>query len=160
MGVEKVDTDTVKTVRQMTGGGEEGEQVLHQVQERGLSQPDVREVKKRVERGQSVDTAIEQVSKEKLRKKGLSEEEVRQVQSQVEEGASFQEAVQQATGIDRKQQEAFTQARSGGIKVRTEITFTGDYASAIQRASKDRGASENQIARVAIENWLEKNGYL
>lgn len=114
----------VQNVRLLTGGGKKGEKVLKQIQKRGLNENDVREVKKRADRGQSIQQAVEQVADEKREKR------------------------------------LHTEARIGSVKVRTKITFTGDYASAIQQASKDRGASENQIARIAIEEWLKNKNYL
>jgi ParB/RepB/Spo0J family partition protein len=52
-------------VRQITGGGEEGEQVMQKVAKEGLSLHDTEELKQRVERGQDVDTAIQDIKESK-----------------------------------------------------------------------------------------------
>jgi len=103
-------------VRQMTGGGKEGEQVMQKVAKEGLSLHDTEELKQRVDRGQDVDTAIREIKKSK--------------------------------------------EPEGEIKVSTRVVFTGDYAEAIETAAKDRGASDEEVVRVAVERWLEMEGYL
>lgn len=57
---------TTREVRQMTGGGEEGEEVLEQVQEENLSQNDVREAREKVEtEDKEPQEAIEEVNESK-----------------------------------------------------------------------------------------------
>lgn len=48
----------------------------------------------------------------------------------------------------------------GDIKVRTEVTFSGDYAVGLQQAARDQQTSEEQVIRGAIEEYLTEEGYL
>lgn len=114
--VGNLSTKTIQKVRRMTGGGEEGERILQKVADAGLGDSSMEEVNQRVNRGQDIEEAIQQVKQER--------------------------------------------ESDSGITVHTRVVFTGRHAEAIERAAKDRGASDEQIVRVAVESFLQDKGYL
>jgi len=98
--------------------------------------------------GEKGETLLEQAQKE-----GLGERDMREVKKLTERGKSVDAAMDD---VIRSKKET----REGDIKVNTRVTFTGDYAQAIEHAAKDRGASDEQIVRAAVETWLEREGYI
>lgn len=62
---DNISTETVKEVRQITEGGEEGEELLKEIQKNGLGKDDVREVKQRTEKGTEPIDAVQEVVQEK-----------------------------------------------------------------------------------------------
>lgn len=89
----------------------------------------------------------------RIQEEGLSLHDVEEVKQSVDRGKDVDEAIEEV------KQEA-TEKREGGIKVSTRVVFTGDYATAVQRAATDRSASDEQIVRTAVTQWLESEGYL
>ena len=89
-----------------------------------------------------------------VEKKGLSLHDVEEVKQSVDRGANIEEA------IETVQKESTEAKRTGGIKVSTRVVFTGDYATALETAANDRSASDEQIVRTAVTQWLEQEGYL
>lgn len=63
--VDKLSGDTIKSVREITGGGEEGEKLLKRIDEHDLGMEDARELAKKVRRGRGVDEALSQVIEQK-----------------------------------------------------------------------------------------------
>jgi len=91
---------------------------------------------------------------QKVSKNNLSSEEVREAKKRADRSEqSFVETVEEV----RKEKE---EQREGDMKVRTETTFTGDYAVGLKRAARDYGTSEEQLVRKAIEAFLTDEGYL
>lgn len=115
--IDSVDDKSVRAIRSATGGGEEGEEVLKEVASKDLSQSDVLELRKRVDRGEDIDEVVDEIAAEK-------------------------------------------EDREGSMRVNTNTTFSGDYAQALKEAAKDRGTSEDQVVRTAIEEYLTEEGYL
>ncbi|WP_134668875.1 ParB/RepB/Spo0J family partition protein [Halorussus marinus] len=116
--VEQISDTDLRLIRNLTDSPEERQQAVEKVVQSGATQSEIREAKKRTERGEgSFDEVIEKVSQD-------SEE------------------------------------KSGQIQVRTEVTFTGDYAEGLQRAAKDYGTSEEELIRKAINEYLSDQGYL
>lgn len=94
------DPETLKETRKMTGGGEEGEEVLEEVEERSLNRDDVREARKKVqEEEKEPKEAVEEVAEEKKTKSQawkieLQEEDQTALESFAQERAmSEQEAL-------------------------------------------------------------------
>jgi len=58
-------SDTIKAVREVTGGGEEGEELLKKINEHDLSRNDARELAKKVKRGRDIDEALAQTIEQK-----------------------------------------------------------------------------------------------
>lgn len=96
---------------------------------------------------------------ELVRERGASHEDLREARKRMDTGQAETtiEAVEQVIEQREERQEAKT---NGEIIVHTRTTFTGDYASAIKRAAEDRSASDDQIVRTAVSQWLEEEGYL
>ncbi|WP_135826427.1 ParB/RepB/Spo0J family partition protein [Halorussus ruber] len=116
--VEEISDTDLRLIRNLTDSPEERQKAVEKVVQSGATQSEIREAKKRTERGDgSFDEAIEEVSQK-------SEE------------------------------------KSGQIQVRTEVTFTGDYAEGLQRAARDYGTSEEELIRQAISDYLSEEGYL
>lgn len=92
---------------------------------------------------------------EVVREKGLSYEDVTEARKRVDTGQAESpiEAVKQVA--EKKEEQA-----NGDIIVHTRTTFTDDYARAIKRAAEDRSASDDQIVRTAVSQWLEQEDYL
>jgi len=88
---------------------------------------------------------------QKVEKEGLSQHDIREMKRRVDRGESPEDAIEQV---------ATEKSKKGEIRVQAEVTFTGDYAQAIDTAARDRGASENQIVHAAVEEWLERKGYI
>jgi len=88
---------------------------------------------------------------QKVEKEGLSQHDIREMKRRVDRGESPEDAIEQV---------ATEKSKKGEIRVQAEVTFTGDYAQAIDTAARDRGASENQIVHAAVEEWLEREGYI
>lgn len=117
--VDEIPDRDLATIRTGADSAEEREEVVQKVAKNDLSSEEVREAKKRANRGeQSFVETVEEVSKEKV------------------------------------------EQREGEMKVRTETTFTGDYAVGLKRAARDYGTSEEQLVRKAIEAFLTDEGYL
>ncbi|QSG07909.1 ParB/RepB/Spo0J family partition protein [Halapricum desulfuricans] len=117
--VDEIPDRDLATIRTGADSAEEREEVVQKVAKNDLSSEEVREAKKRADRGeQSFVETVEEVSKEK------------------------------------------EEQREGDMKVRTETTFTGDYAVGLKRAARDYGTSEEQLVRKAIEAFLMDEGYL
>lgn len=116
--VEKISDTDLRAIRTSTDSPEERQEVVKQVVQSGLTQRQIREAKKRSQRGgTSLVQEIERISKE-------------------------------------------SQKTEGEIRVRTEVTFTGEYAEGLQKAARDAGSSEEDIVRRAIEHYLIDEGYL
>lgn len=90
---------------------------------------------------------------EKVSKNDLSQAEVIEAEKRSRRGEDFDEV------LNEKIQEKNSKPE-GEIKANVNITFTGDYAMALQQAAKDRGTSEQQVVKGAIEQYLESEGYL
>jgi len=61
--LEKLDDESLINIRQMTGGGQSGEEVALKIVRKGLSQKEIREVRKLVDRGEDVFEAVDRVAK-------------------------------------------------------------------------------------------------
>ncbi|MFB6199213.1 MAG: ParB/RepB/Spo0J family partition protein [Halobacteriaceae archaeon] len=120
-GNEVIDIDelpdtTIRDVRSVTGGGEEGEELLKKINEHDLSKHDTEELTRKIRKGRDIDEALAQTIEEKH--------------------------------------------STGDIKVSANVSFTGDRAGAITKVAKDRGMTENEVVREAIEYFLETEGYI
>ncbi|MFB6222332.1 MAG: ParB/RepB/Spo0J family partition protein [Haloarcula sp.] len=67
---DDVDDKSVSAIRRVTGGGEEGEQMVKKVAEENLSQSQVLEATKRARRGEDLDDVIEEMSQKRQERKG------------------------------------------------------------------------------------------
>lgn len=114
--VEKMSDDTLADIRQAVGGGESGEELVKKVAEHDLAHEDVKELTKKIDRGQDVDRALTGVIEEKH--------------------------------------------NVGDIRVQARVTFTGASASALTNFAEDRGMSEKEVVRAAIDDFLSREGYL
>jgi ParB/RepB/Spo0J family partition protein len=114
--IDDLSPDIVSQVRNVTGGGGEGEELLKKAVEHDLNKDDVRELAKKVERGKDMDSALAQTIEEKH--------------------------------------------DTGDIKVKANVTFSGEYAGALTNYAQDRGMTENEVVREAIQNYLNTEGYL
>jgi len=90
---------------------------------------------------------------EKVSKNDLSQSQVIEAEKRSRRGENFEEV------IDEMAQEK-SKGHNGEIKVNVNITFTGDYAAALQQDAKNVGTSEQQIVKGAMEEYLETKGYL
>ena len=111
-----------------------------------LSTGTVQKVRRMTGGGEEGEHVLQEVAES-----GLGETSMEEVEQRVNRGENVEEAIQQV-----KQE----QNNEGGISVHTRVVFTGRHAEAIENAAKDRGASDDQIVRVAVENWLDREGYL
>lgn len=96
---------------------------------------------------------------ELVRERGASHDDIREARARFDKGQAETtiEAVEQ---VIKEREERNESKTNGQIIVHTRTTFTGDYASAIKRAAEDRSASDDQIVRTAVSQWLEQEGYL
>lgn len=69
--IDDVSPDIVQYIRTATGGGEEGEELLAKAVEHDLNKDDVRELSKKVKRGQDTDSALAQTIEEKHNTGGI-----------------------------------------------------------------------------------------
>lgn len=114
--VDELSPDTIKTVREITGGGDKGEELLKKIEEHDLSADDAEELAKKVKRGRDMDDALAKTIEEKH--------------------------------------------NTGDIKVKANVTFSGEYAGALTNYAQDRGMTENEVVREAIQDYLNREGYL
>lgn len=63
--LDRLDDESLINIRQMTGGGESGEEVALKIVRKDLSQQDVREVRELVEHGEDVYEAVDRVAERK-----------------------------------------------------------------------------------------------
>ena len=127
--------------------GDEGKHELHLNQDvEDLSTKTVQKVRRMTGGGEEGERILQEVAES-----GLGDASMEEVNQRVNRGQDVEEAIQQV-----KQ----GQNNEGGISVHTRVVFTGRHAEAIENAAKDRGASDDQIVRVAVENWLDREGYL
>lgn len=118
--VDRISDTDLRAIRNLTDNPEERQRAVEKVVNEGVTQSQIREAKKRTERGEgSFEEVVEKVSKQ----------------------SSNEEA-------------------SGSIQVRTEVTFTGEYAKGLQSAARDKGTSEEEVVRGAIAEYLRTEGYL
>lgn len=116
--VEQISDTDLQTIRRSTESSEDRKKVVREVVEKDISRQELREAKKRAERGEgSFTEVIEQVSRE-------------------------------------------SNENEGELKVETRVTFSGDYAKGLRQAAKDRGTSEEEIVRGAINEYLMEEGYI
>jgi len=113
---------------------------------KGVSTETVSKVRRMTGGGEEGERVLEKVADA-----GLGETTMEEVEQLVTRGQDVEEAIEQV-----KQE----QNNDGGISVHTRVVFTGRHAEAIEHAAKDRGASDDQIVRVAVEEWLEREGYI
>jgi len=116
LDVEEIPSNTIKSIREITGGGKEGEELLKKIQEHGLNHGDAEEFAKKVKRGRDVEDAFAKTIEEKH--------------------------------------------NTGDIKVNANVTFSGEYAGALTDYAQDRGMTENEVVREAIQSYLDTEGYL
>lgn len=81
----------------------------------------------------------------------LNKDDVRELAKKVERGKEMDSALAQT--IEEKHD-------AGGIKVKANVTFSGEYAGALTDYAQDRGMTENEVVREAIQNYLNTEGYL
>jgi len=67
---DEVDDKSVSAIRRVTGGGEEGEQMVKKVAEKDLSQSQVLEATKRARRGEELDEVVEEMAQKRQDRKG------------------------------------------------------------------------------------------
>lgn len=118
--VNKISDSDLRIIRNLTDTPKERQRAVEKVVKEGVTQSQIREAKKRTERGE-----------------GTFEEVVEKVKKQ---------SSPDKTG--------------GSIQVRTEVTFTGEYARGLQSAARDKGTSEEEIVRDAIAEYLKSENYL
>lgn len=134
---------------QVTSGGnkdEERSEIITNIEGEEFSPRMVKEVRSITGGGEKGEQMLRDVQEH-----GLNTDDIREVRKRVNElGADPDEAIEQVSESKPD--------RRGEIK--TVTTFTGDYADAMQKAATDRATTENEIARIAITEWLESEGYL
>jgi hypothetical protein len=67
---DEVDDKSVAAIRRVTGGGEEGEQMVQKVVENNLSQSQVLEATKRARRGEDLDEVVDEIAQERQERQG------------------------------------------------------------------------------------------
>lgn len=67
---DEVDDKSVAAIRRVTGGGEEGEQMVQKVAENNLSQSQVLEATKRARRGEDLDQVVNEIAQERQERQG------------------------------------------------------------------------------------------
>lgn len=88
-----------------------------------------------------------------VEEKGLSLHEVEEAKQQADRGRDLNEAIETVAKESKEPKEVPN-------KVSVRVRFTGDLADAIEAAGSERSASDEQIVRTAVEQWLESEGYL
>lgn len=99
----------------------------------------------------------------KFQEKGITEtKDIREVKQVVESRTvdgqdvdveTVEQAIDEVAAYKQEQQES-------DIRVYVDVTFTGEAGDALTDAAKDRGATKRQIVREAIEDYLEREGFL
>lgn len=117
--VDEISDTDLRAIRNITNSPDERQRAVEKVVKEGATQSQIREAKKRAERGE-----------------GSFEDTI--------------ESVTQETSNDT----------DGGIQVRTEVTFTGEYAEGLRNAAKDKGTSEEEVVREAIAEYLKTERYV
>lgn len=108
--VREVGGTTLRTIRNATGGGEEGEELAQQVAEGDLNRDDVREISAAVDQGDDVDQATKRV----------------------------------------------LQQKSGEERMQVSLSISGDLADDLVECARNRGTTNKDVARTAIETYLNE----
>jgi ParB/RepB/Spo0J family partition protein len=88
-------------------------------------------------------------------REGLSQHDVAEAKERVSQGAKPEDAVAEVSQEKRQQREVSITQRSN-----VEFTLSDDEAEALETAAKQRGATENQVARQEIVRYLNREGFL
>lgn len=67
---DEIDDKSIAAIRQVTGGGEDGEKVVEKVAEENLSQSQVLEATKRARRGEDIDEVVEEMAQSRQEREG------------------------------------------------------------------------------------------
>ncbi|EMA47947.1 ParB/RepB/Spo0J family partition protein [Halococcus saccharolyticus] len=86
---------------------------------------------------------------------GLNQHDLNEAKKRVDRGQDPHGAVESVTREKQEIQETKAEERT-----RIELTFSGDESEALTTAAKQRGATENQVARQEIVRYLEAEGFL
>lgn len=122
---------------------------LNKEQVDNISDRDLATIRTGAETAEEREKVVRKVADSKL-----SSEDVREAKKRSDRsGLSLVESVEEVSQEKEEQ-------REGEMKVRTETTFTGDYAVGLKRAARDYGTSEEQLVRKAIEEFLTAEGYI
>lgn len=135
--------DTVVHVDEASEGPEEVNKNIDNISEDILA-PIRTQTESREEREEIVETVAEE---------NLSREDVRKARKEAERGdQDFKEVIEKKS---QSQDEP-----EGSVRVRTETTFSGDYAEGLIAAAEDRGTTEEDIVKDAIKLYLSEEGYI
>lgn len=127
---------------------EEHSEGINQTEVEEIPDTDLRTIRTATDSPEERESAVETVVDNELNKR-----EIREARTRAERGGdSFDAALRE---ISKEKQET-----EGSIKVHTELTFTGDYAEGLQEAARDRGTSEEEIIREAIDEYLSQSEYI
>ena len=125
----------------------ENSQRLSREEVEEISDTDLKAIRNVTESSEERREAVKNVVQE-----GLTQSEIREAKTRAERGeGTFNEVVEKVSKRDDTE---------GEIQVRTEVTFTGDYAEGLQMAAREYGTSEEEIIRQAIGDYLAEEGYI
>jgi ParB/RepB/Spo0J family partition protein len=80
----------------------------------------------------------------------VTKADIEDIHRRVRRGADPDEAIQQVEA----------EVNEGEISVTATVKITGRKAERLREAARDRATSEEGIIRVAVEEWLDREGYL
>jgi ParB/RepB/Spo0J family partition protein len=87
----------------------------------------------------------------KVAESDASQRDILEAEQRAKRGEDFENALDEI--VSQK-------PNKGEIRVRTQVTFTGNYAEGLRELAKERGTSEDEVVRQAIKEHLTNEGYL